>query len=377
MTEISDAEVMEKALAGQIPEAQTEKKVEPVEEVSEAVQDVEAASKNPASQYLGTKLNHVPGESPFENKDDDKKLVAEKKLSRVGDTIGQNADIRDGWIDVDRRLLGERDIFYPEDWRFRIRPATVEAIRNWSTIDEENPNSVDDVFNEIMKACVSILTPNGPIPWGNICSWDRFFFLLLVREYTFAHGEASLSYEEDCPECENPVKFELTSQTLKFDLPDPEVMPMYDREHRAWHIDPAEYDVDHEPITLYIPTLEKDANIKAWLIAQIQENQTRTNRSKIDQVFIRFVNWLSPKVSKDADVAKRQIKELNMIYKSWDAEMFGFMDDVIKNIVVAGSTKLTVTCPTCGEEVTSNIRFPHSVSDLFAVQGRRKKFGKK
>lgn len=374
MTEITDAEVMEKALANQIPEVSNEDKKQSVEEV---IEDAPTTSNNPASQYLGQKLNHVPGESPFDNKEDDKKLVAEKKLSRVGETIGQNAEIRDGWIDVDRRLLGERDIFYPEDWRFRIRPATVEAIRNWSTIDEENPNSVDDVFNEIMKSCVSILTPNGPIPWGNICSWDRFFFLLLVREYTFSHGESILSYEEDCPECENPVKFELTSQTLMFDLPDPEVMPMYNREQRAWHIDPAEYDVDHEPITLYIPTLEKDANIKAWLIAQIQENQNRTNRPKVDQVFIRFVNWLSPRVSKDADVAKRQIKELNMIYKSWDAEMFGFMDDVIKNIVVAGSAKLTVNCPTCGEEVTSNIRFPHSVSDLFAVQGRRKKFGKK
>ena len=196
-------EVDEKILAEQIPEV-------------EEVKQVEEENANPASQYIGTKLNHKIGGRADTDKEEDAKLVEEKHLTRVGEKIGQNVEVRDGWMDVDKRLLGDRAKFYPEDWQFKIRPATVEAIRNWSTIDDENPNSVDDVFNEILKYCLTIVTPTGNLPWGNIRSWDRFFFVLLVREYTFVQGEKKIEFTEDCPSCDNAVTFNLTSQSLVY-----------------------------------------------------------------------------------------------------------------------------------------------------------------
>ena len=193
----------------------------------------EAKVENEASQYIGTKLGHKIGGYAEGDKEADAKLVEEKKLTRVGEKIGQNAEIRDGWMDVDKRLFGDRAKFYPEDWQFRIRPATVEAIRNWSTIDDENPNSIDDVFNEILKTCFTIVTPMGPLPWGNLRSWDRFFVILLIREYTFINGESKVEFTEDCPECENPVTFTLNSQSLMYDMPDPEIMKYFSEETQA------------------------------------------------------------------------------------------------------------------------------------------------
>lgn len=369
MKEELEDQIMEQILSEQIPEAPSA----PVAPVESVEAPAEEPVRSEAAQYLGTKLGYTPGQSPFADKEGDKKRVEEKKLTKVGQNLFENAEYRDGWIDVDRSFLGERAKFYPEDWRFKIRPATVEAIRNWSTIDEENVNSIDDVFNEVMKSCISIQTPTGPLPWGNINSWDRFFFLLLVREYTFIQGETAIKYDEDCIECENPITFELTSQSLMYEYPDEEVMNMYDQATKSWRIDPEEYDVNHEPITLYLPTLEKDANIKAWLIAKLNENRNR----KIDQVFLKFLPWMSPKISKDETIAARQIKELELKYKSWDADMFSFMDEVIRNIMVTPMSKLTTNCPICGEEVTSQIRFPNSVKSLFNVQNRSRKFGKK
>ena len=328
---------------------------------------------NEASQYLGTQLIHNPmtGRTVTEE-EEDKTLAKRKGLSQIGDEIGGRSDFMDGWIDVDPVLLGERLYYYPEGWQFRIRPATVEAIRNWSMINDENAMSVDDVFTEVLKSCLSIMTPEGPKPWGNLCSWDRFFFLLLIREYTFAQGESEISYEEDCPECDNPVKFTLTSSSLTFELPDPELMPMYDRQNRCWRIDPADYEVDADPIVFYIPTLEKDQNIKNWIITQYNENP----KKKIDPVFMRFAPWMSPKISKDDTIAKRQLREIELVYKSWNIEQFEFFDDVIKNIIVSPDRNLTAKCPICGEEVTSAIRFPNNVSALFKrTVTKTKKFG--
>ena len=41
-------------------------------------------------------------------------------------------------------------------------------------------------------------------------------------------------------------------------------------------------DVNEDPITLYLPTLEKDANIKAWMIQRYQD------KKKVDNIFIKF-----------------------------------------------------------------------------------------
>lgn len=370
---ISDEELMEKVLSEQIPEVQ--ENAPQSEDPQDADAPVEEQAKSEAAQYIGTKLSHKPGDNPFVDKDSDKKMIENKHLSKVGDNIGENADFRDGWIDVDKNLLGKRAMFYPKDWNFRIRPATVEAIRNWSNIDDENPNSVDEVFNEVIKNCLSIVDAyNRPLPWGNINNWDRFFFLLLIREYTFRQGERKIKYNDYCPGCDNEIEFELTSQSLMYDFPDEEVMKYYDPEQRCWTIDPEEFDIEGEDIIkLYLPTLEKDSIVKTWLINLVRENRNR----KIDQTFLRFVSWMSPKFSKDETIAARQIKEINLKYKRWDEEMFTFMDDIIRNIIVTPSNKLVINCPICGEEVTSNIRFPKSIKELFHYESKFRKFGKK
>lgn len=370
-------EETEQTLAAQIGDLGNDLNMEADGGVQQEVYDdapEEAPSTNMASQMIGKKLNRLPGAISNEERERDKEFIKSQNLSRIGQKIGETTRVREGWLPVDRTLLGERDIFYPSDWSFYIRPATVEAIRNWSMIDDQNGNSIDEVFNEVLKTCLQIKdSTDRPIPWHNICSWDRFFFLLLIREYTFQDGESNISYYGDCPECETPVEFNLTSNALMYDMPDEEVISYYDQTSRTWAIDPSEYEVEGDPITLYVPTLEKDANIKAWMIRKLQENRN----TKIDPVFIRFVSWMTPKISKDDEISKRQMKQLKMAFDSLSIDQFEFMDEVLKNIIVTPKTKLITKCPSCGEEVTSDIRFPNGVSGLFHVQSKRRKFGKK
>lgn len=386
MNPISDEELMNEVLANQIPEVEdTDQKfpvegetfVNPTEDVNtETVVEV-PTQQAPVNPLAGKKLSFMPGDRSSlisqEEKDAAAQAAQERHITRAGENLFKNAELRDGWIPVDRDKMGLRSYFYPEDWQFRIRPATVEAIRNWSNIDETNPFAVDEVLNEVLKSCFSIVTAQGQIPWGNLNSWDRLYFLLLIREFTFINGENKLKYDDDCPECDNPVTFELTSNSLLYDYPDEEIIKYYDINKRCWMIDPQEFDVDHEPVYLYIPTLEKDAAIKSWYIDRVQNQPNK----KTEQAFVRFLPWLTQKISKDLDISKKQIKSLEATFKSWDIEMFTFMDEVLKNIIVTPKDKLVMTCPVCGEEVTAQIRFPNNISDLFNVQNKHRKFGSK
>jgi hypothetical protein len=232
------------------------------------------------------------------------------------------------------------------------------------------------VFDEVLKACLAINTPQGPLPWNQINSWDRFFFILLIREYTFKTGEYKVSFKRECPNCQSDIEFTLNSQALMYDMPGEDVLQSYDRDKRCWIIYPEEYDVpriDEGPIVLYLPTREKDANIRAWLVDRLQQDRN----AKIDRVFMKFLPWLCPKISKDVNIAKNQIRKAEIEFKSWDIDMFELMDDVLKNITVTPSTELIARCPSCGEEATAPIQFPNGVSSLFHTNRERKKFGKK
>lgn len=336
---------------------------------------VQTETRKPGVGEVGGQLVHTAANRKKALNEEMAGKVASKHLTAVGGNIGQNVEVRDGWIPVDRVLLGERSQFYPEDWQFMIRPATVEAIRNWSVLDEENWSSVDDVFNEVLKTCLAIKTPYGPRPWNQINSWDRFFFLLLVRDYTFSTHEKEITFTTDCSNCDVEVKFTLNSGSLGYDMPDPDVMQYFDQESQVWTILPEEFEVETpvEKVTLYLPTLEKEANYKAWLIDKLRENR----KYKPDAIFMKFALWLLPKISKDSTIAKQQLKNAEAMFNSWDADMFSFMDEVIKNVTITPATHLTTKCPSCGEEVTAQIEFRNGIKDLFAISGRHKKFGKK
>jgi hypothetical protein len=350
-----DVTLQEEALATHIPEFE-----EPVK-VQEDVHGPEKISPN----ILNRNQIDEEGMAEFEKR---------AGGAGLGENIFAKAEAREGWITINRALLGERNFYYPEDWQFLVRPATVEVIRNWSMLDETNGNSIDDVFNEILKYCLTIKSNTGVKPWQSINNWDRFFFVLLIREYTFVQGESKVEFTEDCYSCESPVQFTLESQALMYEVPDDEVLKYYDAERRLWVIDPVDFEIPAEKaIYLYNPTIEKDANIKAWLIAEHQEN----DKKKFDPVFIKFLPWLCERVSKDLASARMQIRKAEMTFKSWDTEMFSFMNDVLKNISVTPSTNISAICPACGEEVVTKLRFPDGVGALFNVVNKRKKFGTK
>jgi hypothetical protein len=277
--------------------------------------------------------------------------------------------VSDGWIPISRDQLGERTIYYPESWEFFVKPATMNAIKNWTAIDETRPDQVNKVLDEIIKQCVKIDTHSiNSAGWAQINSWDRFWFVLKVREYTFSDGEQKVEFEDDCTECGQPTMYTLTSDALHYEYPDEELISNYWNGHE-WEIDPREYDVDHDPITIYTPKLGKDAAIIEWATAKAHANQ------KIDETFIEFLIWLLDKPSKDVQMLDRQIKKIYNEYKQWDVDMFSFMKDVIKNVTINPSEKLHTRCPHCGQETVSGVQFPNGIQALFAGNKTRKKFG--
>jgi len=288
-------------------------------------------------------------------------------------------NVRDGWNPIPRAALGERAKFYPEDWQFYVKSATVEAIKNWSAIDEEQADSVNSTLDEIIRSCVSIKTSAGNVPWNRMNSWDRFWFILKVREYTFHNGESKISYEDECSECNEKITFNLDCDSLYYEFPSEDIMHQWNALERCWYINPKDYDVDHPTVKLYVPTLEKDAAILDFAFMKARE--ARANKQKnlpkvLNPVFLKYLPWLLPKAPKDEKVFEKFVNDCKAQYDSWDQSMFDFMEDVIANVNILPSEKMRKICPHCGEEVVSNVQFPHGqVKYLFKTKTTHRKFG--
>ena len=95
----------------------------------------------PEASSVGKKLKHIPGTKEKLNADENNEMEAflnrANSRSKVHYTQDEDDDspksfirISEGWNEINRKELGERSHFYPEDWRFYVRPATVEAVKN-------------------------------------------------------------------------------------------------------------------------------------------------------------------------------------------------------------------------------------------------------
>ena len=279
--------------------------------------------------------------------------------------------VKDGWIPINRDEMGNRSQFYPENWEFLIRPATVMAVKNWTAVDESRADQVNNVLNEIIKTCVKINSHDGTqVSWNQIKSWDRFWFILKVREYTYSQGQSKVEFQDECSECNEEIDYVLTADGLFYEFPDEDLVEKY-WTGEYWRIDPSEYGVIGEPvIALYTPTLERDIAIIDWATAKVRAG------GKVDETFVNFLMWMMPtKPAKDMQLLDKQINQVYKTYKKWSIDMFTFMTDVIKNITIEQSDKLKMKCPYCGQEATSTVQFPNGIKVLFETQTSVKKFG--
>lgn len=312
----------------------------------------------------------ILGHKPELDSEEQASLDAFKSRTRKDREVRkEQINIGDGWVPINREEMGVRSQFYPKEWQFFVKPAVVSAIKNWTAIDETRPDQVNTVLNEIIRTSVKIATNGvGTAGWQAINSWDRFWFVLKVREITFVNGESKVQFDDACSECDHDITYTLTPDALFYEFPDDELIDKY-WDGKTWNIDPEEYDVSHAPVQLYTPTLGKDQVILDWATAKARANQ------KLDENFVRFLPWMLSKPAKDMQVLDRQIESLHKEYKSWTIEMFEFMEDVIRNITINPSEQLRTMCPNCGQEAISTVRFPNGIKTLFKAETKAKKFG--
>jgi len=146
---------------------------------------------------------------------------------KTSEEISRGNDI--GWQKLPIKDLPTQGLFYPKDAEVLIRSATSGEVRHWSTLNEEDLSSLDDMLNYILERCVSFKTGDIHSSWKDIKEVDRFYILLAIREYTFVKGENQLQVKTS----ENS-KINVTKDMIDYIKLEPKLMKYYDEEKRCF-----------------------------------------------------------------------------------------------------------------------------------------------
>lgn len=262
-----------------------------------------------------------------------------------------------GFLNVPLEDLPSCGRYYPDNTKISIRAAKVGEIREFSTINEEDPKDVTDKMTYILSQCVKIYYGNVPGSYKDIITADRIVLILKIRELTFVDGGSSIKIPVPSGACStvgcHPQEtIDFNTGCLTFIKPDPMMEKYYDAANKCYNVSTKKFGT----IQLYAPCVGVTTAITDWVVKQQRENKKiESSLAEILQFVIKDWKGLSEKMifSKLTELA------------GWSAEKFTLVYRLVEKLNVGIEFDVTTVCETCGGEIKVPITFPDGYKSLF------------
>ena len=286
-------------------------------------------------------------------------LAADNKVTvGVAEEKVDKRTLRIGWYGIAREDLPYGGILYPADWKFEIRAASGKEIAYFSTINTEDPLSVLDGINQVIRSCVKIISNNGLVSPTNIYEIDRMWFLLKIRDFTMPERENALIIKEKCPfKCSDEEnQIELTCDNLVYKPLSEFALKYVDRERGGFTVKTKIGDIHFTP-----STIEQSEIYKEWFMAQPEYQRDA-------RFAARFHMYINPNFKAGKNPTDLIQDAYNNFYAiSMETKKFAIYMKIEREIAPAIDDQIKYICPVCGKEVHTMLRFPGGLQDIFLI----------
>jgi len=248
-------------------------------------------------------------------------------------------------------------IFYKVGTKISIRAARVQEIQNYSCVDDNNYLDITEKMNDILASCVRYIYANGMQgSYKDVRDGDRLFLIFMIRELTFPNGN-NLSKEAVCA-CKHEFKIEFRATSsenkgsktfVNHEMP-VKLEKYFDKIERVFifNIDGAEYKL--APPTIGIQEIFF-GDIKTKVLAEKNPNVA----------FLKIASFL---LHDRVKITDEGIKAKEQEFKKMDMKTFQVINQAV-NLMQFGIKELKTICPSCGQEVRTDLSFPDGASSLF------------
>lgn len=242
--------------------------------------------------------------------------------------------------------------FYEENMTISIRACRVNEIREFSGVDESNPNDVIDKLGYILASCTKVHFGDRLGSYRDILDHDRLSIIFAIRELTFKNGETSIKIPVPANACKTPGC-----------RPQKEVLFTRDMFERAkpskrlekYFIPGIGYKIQTKSqgeIFLAPPTIGVANAVREWAIER-EGNQQQWDSN---------VAMIIPFITKEwRGLDKESIFRIATEISGWSIEKYSLVYRLIEelNFSVGMSQTFHAKCDSCGGELEIPIQFHH------------------
>lgn len=278
-------------------------------------------------------------------------IIQETVAKPAAKSVHNNFDI--GWYEVPLESLPTKGLFYPDESRLLIKPATVSIIRHFSTVDDTNPLELNDAFDYILENLVRFNVPGMPTSYKNLKDIDKLSVILHVRDATFKNGESKIVSDITCS-CGNTDAKSLGWSDFEFFSFNPELMKYYNPQNKIFQVnfnDPMQSDVG-----LTLPSIGMRNFVQRYVT-----NRIRQKRS-YDKSFANIAPFIMDDWSNiNEEVYENQLEESG----EWTTYQFAAFVRIVDLVKKSTTSRIKHKCTSCGAEVTAPSSFRGGIKSLF------------
>lgn len=276
------------------------------------------------------------------------------KASGYSDNENEGPALLPGYIETWAENFPSKGLFYPAGTRFFIRSAEVREVRHFSTINEQDPFSIDEALNEILKSCMMIRQPSRQMSFKDLREEDRIFIILAIRELTFPKGENQLIIKTTCKECNHENEVKIVNESFEHNEVDEKMMKYYNEETHRFEVNTK----SNGTIVMAPPTIGVMMEVTKYIQKRQQEGK------KLDQSFIKVLPYL---IQDWRGFNEAAINNFEIEFMSWSTTKYQTMYTLTDMCRVGVKESLTKICDKCQTEVATPISFPGGIKSLFVI----------
>ena len=278
-------------------------------------------------------------------------------LGKARDYQGRDNDepaMLPGYIEIWPHHFPTQGLFYNSELRFFIRAAEVKEIRHFSTINEQDPFSIDEALNEIVKSCLMLRLPGKQMSFKDLKEEDRIFIIMAIRDLTFSKGENNLVLKPVCKECNHENELKVDNGTFERTELTEKILKYYNEETKIFEVSTK----SSGTIKIVPPSIGLMMEITKYI------RKTNEEGKKIDQSFIKVLPYMTQEWR---GFTESYIKNLEVESMSWDSIKYQTMNTLVDMCRVGVKENLHMECAKCGTEVSTPISFPGGIKSLFVI----------
>lgn len=250
-------------------------------------------------------------------------------------------------------------LFYKIGTKISIRAAKVQEVQAYSVVDDNNYLDITEKMNQMLSSCIKLTYPNGTLgSYKDIRDGDRLFLVFMIRELTFPGGK-NLSKDVTCDSCGHEFKIELRSTSsdkvqksfVNYEMPE-KLVKFFDPQERVFL-----FNIDNVEYRLAPPTI----GIQEIFFGDIKNKIQGEKNPNV--AFLKLASFMlhdRNKISEDGIKAKEQE------FKRMDMKTFQILNQAVGQMLF-GIKELKNICPSCGQEVHTDMSFPSGASNIFVI----------